>query len=52
MREQKECVRDLLDRRKQLGFPVPDGCETWWSEYEAHTAPRPAGLPPRPAGPD
>jgi len=52
VREQKERVRDLLDRRKQLGFPVPDGCETWWSEYEAHAAPRPGGLPSRPAGQD
>ena len=52
VREQKECVRDLLDRRKQLGFPVPDGCESWWTEYEVHTAPRPAGLPPRPAAHD
>jgi predicted acylesterase/phospholipase RssA len=48
VREQKERVRDLLDRRKQLGFPVPDGCEAWWTDYEAHTAARPAGLPPRP----
>jgi hypothetical protein len=48
VREQKECVRDLVDRRKQLGFPVPDGCEAWWTEYEAHTTARPDGLPPRP----
>ena len=27
VREQKERVRDLVERRKQLGFPVPDGCE-------------------------
>jgi predicted acylesterase/phospholipase RssA len=52
VREQKERVRELLDRRKQLGFPVPDGCEAWWTEYEAHTSPRPADLPPRPAGRD
>jgi len=52
VREEKERVRELVDRRKQLGFPVPDGCEAWWSEYEAHTAPRPAGLPPRPSGQD
>jgi hypothetical protein len=48
VREQKERVRELLDQRKQLGFPVPDGCQAWWSDYEAHTAPRPAGLPPHP----
>jgi hypothetical protein len=35
----------LVDRRKQLGFPVPDGCEDWWTGYEAHTAERPQGLP-------
>ena len=45
MREQKERVRTLVDRRKQLGFPVPDGCEDWWTGYEAHTAERPQGLP-------
>jgi len=52
VREHKERVRDLIDRRKQLGFPVPDGCETWWTEYEAHTATRPASLPSRPAARD
>jgi hypothetical protein len=45
VREQKEQVRQLIERRKQLGFPVPDGCETWWLEYEAHTAERPERLP-------
>jgi NTE family protein len=45
VREQKETVRALVDRRKQLGFPVPDGCEDWWTGYEAHTAERPQGLP-------
>jgi NTE family protein len=45
VREQKELVRTLVDRRKQLGFPVPDGCEDWWTGYEAHTAERPQGLP-------
>jgi predicted acylesterase/phospholipase RssA len=48
VREHKERVRGLLDRRKQLGFPVPDGCETWWGDYEAHMAARPAALPPHP----
>jgi hypothetical protein len=47
VREQKEQVRDLVERRKQLGFPVPDGCEAWWTEYEAHTGERPARLPSR-----
>jgi NTE family protein len=45
VREHKEQVRTLVDRRKQLGFPVPDGCEDWWTGYEAHTAERPQGLP-------
>ena len=45
VREHKETVRALVDRRKQLGFPVPDGCEDWWTGYEAHTAERPQGLP-------
>jgi hypothetical protein len=49
VREQKERVRELVDRRKQLGFPVPDGCEEWWCEYEAHTADRPHALPPKPS---
>jgi hypothetical protein len=48
VREQKEIVRDLVDRRKQLGFPVPDGCESWWSEYEVHLDARPEDLPPSP----
>jgi hypothetical protein len=52
VREQKEVVRALVDRRKQLGFPMPDGCEAWWNEYEAHTRTRPDGLPssPTPSG--
>ena len=41
----RSAVRSLVDRRKQLGFPVPDGCEDWWTGYEAHTAERPQGLP-------
>ena len=51
VREQKEIVRDLVDRRKQLGFPVPDGCQGWWTEYEAHLDARPEGLPPTPCPP-
>ena len=49
VREQKERVRALVDQRKQLGFPVPEGCEAWWLDYEAHTAEAPPGLPPAPA---
>jgi hypothetical protein len=47
VREQKERVRELVERRKQLGFPVPDDCEDWWTEYEWHTGERPARLPSR-----
>jgi len=49
LREQKQRVRALVDRRKQLGFPVPDGCEAWWTGYEVHRAPRPEHLPPAPS---
>lgn len=45
VREQKERIRDLVDRRKQLGFAVPEGCAAWWTEYEVHTAARPVWLP-------
>ena len=58
VREQKERVRAAVEQRKQLGFPLPDGCAAWWTEYEHHAEPRPgppsrhargAGLtPPRP----
>lgn len=47
VREQKERVRDLVERRKHLGFPVPDDCEAWWTEYEGHAGERPARLPSR-----
>jgi predicted acylesterase/phospholipase RssA len=47
VREQKERVRELVERRKQLGFPVPDDCEDWWTEYEGHSAERPERLPSR-----
>jgi NTE family protein len=50
LRECKLAVRDLVDQRKQLGFPVPDGCEEWWTEYEVHDAERPAHLPSHPLG--
>jgi predicted acylesterase/phospholipase RssA len=36
LRELKRQVHDIVDRRKQLGFPVPDGCEAWWTGYEVH----------------
>ena len=47
VREQKERIRELVERRKQLGFPVPDDCETWWTDYEGHTGEPPARLPSR-----
>ena len=50
VREQKDRVRTVVEQRKQLGFPVPGGCEAWWTEYEAHGRPRPEQLPPWPAG--
>jgi NTE family protein len=52
VREHKEHIRALVDRRKQLGFPVPDGCEDWWTGYEAHTSVRPEGLPAFSSGRD
>ncbi len=52
VREEKERVRALVDRRKQLGFPVPEGCEAWWLDYEVHTAEPPPGLPPAPTASD
>ena len=50
VREQKDRVRTVVETRKQLGFPVPAGCEVWWTEYEAHGRPRPEQLPTWPAG--
>jgi NTE family protein len=47
VREQKDRVRDLVEQRKQLGLPVPDGCEAWWTEYESHAGEPPARLPSR-----
>ncbi len=49
VREQKERVRSIVEQRKQLGFPVPDGCASWWTEYELHAADRPESLPVMPA---
>jgi len=37
-RELKRQVHDIVDHRKQLGFPVPDDCEAWWTGYEVHGA--------------
>jgi NTE family protein len=48
IREEKERVRSIVEQRKQLGFPVPDGCEAWWTEYEVHGDERPAHLPATP----
>jgi hypothetical protein len=48
LRERKEQIRTIVDQRKQLGFPLPDGCESWWTEYEVHRAPRPSHLPAAP----
>ena len=36
LREIKGQVYEIVDKRKQLGFPVPDGCEAWWTGYEVH----------------
>jgi len=49
VREQKERVCALVERRKHLGAAVPDGCEAWWTEYEAHSGERPGRLPDSPA---
>jgi predicted acylesterase/phospholipase RssA len=48
LREHKERVRDLVVQRKQLGFALPGAGETWWTEYEVHSASRPDWLPVRP----
>ncbi len=48
VREQKSRIREIVLRRKQLGFPLLDGCEAWWNEYEVHTTTRPLFLPPSP----
>jgi NTE family protein len=45
VRECKGEIRQLVCERKQLGYPVPDGCEAWWSEYEVHGSATPPGLP-------
>jgi NTE family protein len=52
LREIKEQIYTVVDQRKQLGFPVPEGCEAWWTEYEVHGGLRPVDLPacPTPKG--
>jgi NTE family protein len=45
LRELKQRIATLVDQRKQLGFPVPEGCAAWWTEYEVHNDPPPADLP-------
>ena len=49
LRELKEDIHDVVVHRKQLGFPVPEECSDWWSEYELHQGERPEHLPARPA---
>jgi predicted acylesterase/phospholipase RssA len=44
VRELKSHIREVVDHRKQLGFPVPEGCTAWWSEYEIHSGECPAHL--------
>ena len=48
LREHKARVRELVVERKQLGFVLPDECDSWWNEYELHAMDRPAWLPARP----
>ena len=45
LREIKGEIQTLVDRRKQLGFPVQEGCEAWWTEYEVHGGIHPPHLP-------
>lgn len=45
LRQLKHEIARVIDRRKQLGFPVPDGCEAWWSDFETHSGQRPPNLP-------
>jgi NTE family protein len=48
LRECKERIGDIADQRKQLGYPLPEGCDAWWTEYEIHHGARPGHLPPQP----
>ncbi|MGP0029423.1 MAG: patatin-like phospholipase family protein [Acidimicrobiales bacterium] len=45
LRQLKHEIALLLDQRKQLGFPAPEGCEAWGREYEVHGGLRPPALP-------
>ena len=45
LRQLKTEIARKVDHRKQLGFALPDGAEEWWSDYEVHSAERPAHLP-------
>lgn len=45
LRQLKHEIARVIERRKQLGFPVPDGCEAWWSDFETHSGQRPPNLP-------
>jgi hypothetical protein len=49
LRELKEEIYRVANHRKQLGFPVPEGCEAWWTAYEIHGGLRPVNLPACPA---
>ncbi|HVB92601.1 MAG TPA: patatin-like phospholipase family protein [Acidimicrobiales bacterium] len=48
VRERKEQIRLAVEQRKQLGFPVPAECASWWSEFEVHAGTRPPHLPSGP----
>jgi predicted acylesterase/phospholipase RssA len=45
LRQLKHEISRFLDHRKQLGFPVPEDCQAWWSDYEVHGGLRPSNLP-------
>ena len=36
---------DAIAENVELGFPVPDGCEAWWTGFEVHRGLRPPNLP-------
>jgi hypothetical protein len=48
LRECKDRIADIADQRKQLGYPLPEGCAAWWTEYEIHHGVRPGHLPATP----
>jgi hypothetical protein len=45
LRDIKRTVREGVQVREKLGLATPPDADRWWSQYEVHTAPRPAGLP-------